>query len=835
MKILIQILIVAVTCAAAIIDLKAQSTAFTYQGQLTEAGSPANGSYDLTFSVWNDASSGAQIGAGLTNSPTTVSNGVVTATLDFGSSVFNGTDRWLEMGVRTNGGGAFIILSPRQKISSVPYAIQSANATTVPDAAITASKLSSGPGSNGQVLKNSLGQLAWAADNNSGGTVTSVATGTGLTGGPLTTSGTISINTTVVPRLGSPNTFTTAPQTIQTGAAGNPGLIVRGAASQTANLQEWQNSAGTAVATVSSNGAFTGSGAGLTSLSAANLSSGTVPEARLGGEIARTNQVWLSGGNASTVPGTSFLGTTDNQPLEVRVNNLRTLRLETRSRTFTNILSQVGTNHAANVLGGSYANVISNGIMGATIAGGGSDGAVGGSSLLSPNIVSDDFGSIGGGKNNIAGDQDSIVSDATAATVAGGADNIASAYASAVGGGVGNQILSGARWSTISGGENNNVSGTEHGFIGGGYGNFLTNATHSVIAGGGQNSISPGAGYSVVGGGFANAIQTGAAYATIPGGNNNAASGDYSFAAGFKAKAFHQGTFVWADTPSLSGAAFGSSGTNQFLIRASGGVGIGKTNPATALDVNGTVTATAFVGNGSALTGVTAGSGSTNYIQNQSASDQTAGFRINGNGIFNGGKVGIGTTTPSEKLQVREDASGAVTFPLKVSNEAAITAGTAAGVLFQADDGPDRGKGALVYERTDTWNRGRFHFLQETSANSTQPTLAHSVLTIANNGDVGIGNTNPTNKLHVGGSVKIVVGGTTILVNTDGSVSITSATNITFNTTGDLALGGRDVKISASRNLTVAGTNSAAINSSGTMNVHTTGALDLQGSTINLN
>ena len=52
--------------------------------------------------------------------------------------------------------------------------------------------------SSGDVLKYSGGQWAPAADNNSGGTVTSVASGSGLTGGPITSSGTLSIATSGV-------------------------------------------------------------------------------------------------------------------------------------------------------------------------------------------------------------------------------------------------------------------------------------------------------------------------------------------------------------------------------------------------------------------------------------------------------------------------------------------------------------------------------------------------------------------------------------------------------------------------------------------------------------
>jgi len=37
---------------------------------------------------------------------------------------------------------------------------------------------------------------------------------------------------------------------------------------------------------------------------------------------------WKLGGNAGTTPGTQFLGTTDNQPLELQVNNTRHSGLE---------------------------------------------------------------------------------------------------------------------------------------------------------------------------------------------------------------------------------------------------------------------------------------------------------------------------------------------------------------------------------------------------------------------------------------------------------------------------------------------------------------------------
>src|ERR1017187_3443228 len=101
----------------------AQGTAFTYHGRLNDAASPATGSYDLEFAIYDALASGSQIGGTLTRPATAVNNGLFTVTLDFGAGVFNGPPRWLEIGVRINGGGAFTTLIPRQQIMATPYAI----------------------------------------------------------------------------------------------------------------------------------------------------------------------------------------------------------------------------------------------------------------------------------------------------------------------------------------------------------------------------------------------------------------------------------------------------------------------------------------------------------------------------------------------------------------------------------------------------------------------------------------------------------------------------------------------------------------------------------------
>src|ERR1043166_5291807 len=110
--------------------LHAQTTAFSYQGRLNDSGSPASGTYDLRFTIFDALASGTTVA---------VSNGLFTVLLDFGASAFPGADRFLELGVRTNGSApAYTTLAPRQPVLPVPYAIQAANALNAATAATAA-------------------------------------------------------------------------------------------------------------------------------------------------------------------------------------------------------------------------------------------------------------------------------------------------------------------------------------------------------------------------------------------------------------------------------------------------------------------------------------------------------------------------------------------------------------------------------------------------------------------------------------------------------------------------------------------------------------------------
>jgi len=110
--------------------LLGQGTAITYQGLLKGgSGAPASGSYDFRVLVYDASSSGTVVGGPLTNSATSVSNGLFTIGLDFGPGVFSGPDRWIEIGVRSNGAALFTTLTPRQKVTALPYSITAGNLT----------------------------------------------------------------------------------------------------------------------------------------------------------------------------------------------------------------------------------------------------------------------------------------------------------------------------------------------------------------------------------------------------------------------------------------------------------------------------------------------------------------------------------------------------------------------------------------------------------------------------------------------------------------------------------------------------------------------------------
>lgn len=156
----------------------ALGTGFTYQGQLTESGQPANGLFDLQVCLYDAPGNPTAIACAADFNDVPVENGVFAISLDFGAAPFAGQQRYLELRVRPGTSpGSYTPLSPRQLIRATPEALRAATAAAAPWAGL--SGIPAG--------------FADGVDNNSGGTVTSVSAGTGLSGGNITGSGTLGI------------------------------------------------------------------------------------------------------------------------------------------------------------------------------------------------------------------------------------------------------------------------------------------------------------------------------------------------------------------------------------------------------------------------------------------------------------------------------------------------------------------------------------------------------------------------------------------------------------------------------------------------------------------
>lgn len=120
------LLLLAVGCllSLGVTEARAQGSAFTFQGRLTSGGSPVYGVYDVSFTLKDSAVGGNSVSTPNVVAPLGITNGLFTTVLDFGPAAFDGTPRWLEIGMRTNGStAAYNILLPRTAINATPYAI----------------------------------------------------------------------------------------------------------------------------------------------------------------------------------------------------------------------------------------------------------------------------------------------------------------------------------------------------------------------------------------------------------------------------------------------------------------------------------------------------------------------------------------------------------------------------------------------------------------------------------------------------------------------------------------------------------------------------------------
>jgi endosialidase-like protein len=236
---------------------------------------------------------------------------------------------------------------------------------------------------------------------------------------------------------------------------------------------------------------------------------------------------FAQGGN--TFGATAKLGTLDNRPLEIYVNNQRVMRYE------SGVSPSITGGHPNNTATGE----------GAIVAGGGTAGTCffSGSSRPCVNLATERGASVGGGFANIANGQNSVI--------AGGYLNTAMGQSNTVGGGS-NNTTSTAFQSTVGGGTSNTASG-DSSTVAGGFGN-VASGSNSAVAGGDLN-IASGSG------------------SAVPGGSNNTASGVNSFAAGNRAKAVTNGTFVFGDS---TNADVTSTADHQFIVAVSNNIIMAK-------------------------------------------------------------------------------------------------------------------------------------------------------------------------------------------------------------------------------------------------------------------
>ena len=380
-----------------------------------------------------------------------------------------------------------------------------------------------------------------------------------------------------------------------------------------------------------------------------------------------TNGGWSVTGNSGTTTN-NFVGTTDGQPLELRVGGQRALRLENNSGEI-------------NVIGGGPANFVGTQVQGGTIGGGTGNTFPTGTGQTPQPTISGGSGNtieansyqptIGGGYNN------RIQYDGDYVTIAGGTANVVGTNAdnSAIGGGVQNRIAPAVAAGVIPGGNNNSVAanyGTVGGgqanraagdstAVGGGFWNLASDVYGTVVGGymntnespagalggGWVNHIFPNANNSTIAGGAYNWVGTNSWNATIPGGQGNSVGPNAAggFAAGLDAHVLHPGSFVWGDGMGTAS----STGSNRFEVHATAGAyyyaGTGKPG-LVVVQGNGTASPLA----GTALYGLA--------YDNPGIGVYGAANGVNGFGVYGSSSAGTGGTFSGGQYGVYAQSSG---------------------------------------------------------------------------------------------------------------------------------------------------------------------------------
>jgi hypothetical protein len=596
----------------------AQGTAFTYQGRLNGSGSALSGLYDFRFKLFADPLGNTQVGANYFSTNLPVTGGLFVTTIDFGAGVFNGSNYWLEVDVRTNNPGNTLLytpLTPLQALTPTPYAVFANTASNLLGVLPTTQLSGTLP----------AGQLAGTYGN--AVTLNNAGNSFSGNGGGLTNLNASQLAMGVISNILLPGFQASLGYVSIGGGTGNTatgyGDTIAGGSS---------NSAAGLLATISGgngNGA-TGNYDAIAGGRGNSINGYSDNYCTVGG--GQSNNVGfnfdtIAGGSGNNAGGNNYGYSTVGGGLANQANN----DYSTVGGGQNNYNAVVG----GTISGGEYNQLLPTSFANGSVVGGGFNNTNSGSFATIPggsgNFASGNYALAAGVNAAATNDGAFVWADNEEATfsstttnqfnvranggvrfVTGGAgitldgqtvltssstlngNNVANFDASqligvvpngalpgfqapsysVMAGGVGNTV--GGVYTTVGGGENNTNSSFA-GVVGGGQNNLASGVNEPTVAGGSRNTASGD--YSFVGGGVANTAS--GSYATVPGGLQNVASGVSSLAAGDHAQATNDGAFVWADD-STSGA-FASTGNNQFLIRANGNVGINTTTPGSEL------------------------------------------------------------------------------------------------------------------------------------------------------------------------------------------------------------------------------------------------------------
>ncbi len=383
---------------------QAQSTSFTYQGRLTENGTPASGPHDFEFRLFTTVSGAVQVGSIVPVDDLSVSNGLFTTTLDFGAAAFPGADRFLQIAVRPGAStGAYTNLNPRQPITSTPYAVKALEANAVPAGGVTTAMLANdavnttkiADGSIGvnDVNIGSLGSAFWFLGGNTG-----TAPGANFIGTtdnqPLEFKVNGSRVLRLVPEPTSPNLLAGSPANETVGG-------IRGASVLGGGNTSYPNRVAADYAAVVGGISNTASGHASVAMGQFSTASGYTAVASGYGATAGGFSSFAAGNSARAAHDGSFVwGDNTFSDFASTANNQFLIRasggvgINTNNPNGAALAVNGDMTVSGNITGGYSGNIISNGVVGGFIGGGGDS--------TYPNRVGGNFAAVIGGRNNTA-------------------------------------------------------------------------------------------------------------------------------------------------------------------------------------------------------------------------------------------------------------------------------------------------------------------------------------------------------------------------------------------------------------------------------------------------